>query len=177
MNNFKFENGKLTVPTPKGDIVVTVSIDCLYPGVFIDFVSNDIKDSVTYFEDDGKPSIQLATVEYNTIEKELCSYVWGNSESENYSYKAVHNDALIFNEDFEIFPKGTEITHNGKRGFIMGDNRDDCLDGYKASLNYYIKYALDEETYDDVLKRIDLENISLYDRIDKWNYVEINSDK
>ena len=35
MENVKLENGKLVVPTPKGDIVVFVKTDGLYPGVYL----------------------------------------------------------------------------------------------------------------------------------------------
>lgn len=47
---------------------------------------------------DGKPSIQLAMVEYNTVDRELSSYVWGEARQGDYTYKSVHNDSLIFNE-------------------------------------------------------------------------------
>mgnify|MGYP001569923840 CR=1 FL=1 len=112
-------------------------------------------------------------VEYNAVNKELASYVWGESNQEDYSYKAVHNDSLIFNEDFEILPVGTKVLHNEKLGYIMGDDRDNCPDGYHDSLNYYIKYAVDRESYEDVQKRIDSENSPWYDFMDIWYSVKV----
>lgn len=173
MENIQFKDGKLVVPTPKGDILVSVKSDSLYPGVYIDFVSNDIKDSVVLHEEDGKPSIQLAMVEYNTVDRELSSYVWGEARQGDYTYKAVHNDSLIFNEDFKILPKGTKVIHNGKLGYIMGDDRENCPDGYHDSLNYYIKYAVNGESYEDVQEKIKSEDGCWYDFMDIWSSVEV----
>ena len=54
LNEVKFENGRLIVPTPKGDIIVSVDGDCDYPGISVDFKSNDIKDSCAYYENSNK---------------------------------------------------------------------------------------------------------------------------
>lgn len=175
LNEVKFESRKLVIPTPKGDIIVTVKTDNLYPGVYVDFVSDYIKESSIISEENGKPLLQLAMVEYNTVDKELSSYVWGEKGKEDYSYKAIHNDSLMFNEDFEILPEGTKVVHNGKLGYIMGDDRDNCPEGYHSSLNYYIKYAIDEESYEDVQKRINSEDSPWYDFMDIWDSVEVVS--
>lgn len=168
-NSVKFENNILTVPTPKGNIVITVKDDGgLYPGVHIDFESKDIKESVKLYDE----AIQLATIEYNTVDKELATFIWDKPEKEDYSYKAIYNNFLIFDEDFKILPIGTKVKCFNKKAFIMGDDRDNCLDGYKDSLNYYIKYANDNETYEDVLKRIEKNKEEWYDNMELWSFIK-----
>lgn len=169
MENVKYENGKLTVSTPKGDIVISVEGDCDYPGVNIDFKSKEIKESAILFEDD---TIQLARIEYGVEDEELRAYLWENPGDEEYSYKTTFNDALIFDENFEIIPYGTKVEYCGQIAYIVGDDRDNCPDGYCASLNYFIKYALEDETFDDMMARVESNNEPWYDIMDLWNMVK-----
>lgn len=93
--NFRFdeEKGILTVPTQKGDIVVTVGGDSDYRGVYIDFKSKDVKESVNLLEEDV---VQLARFEYDAINKELKASLWEDQNNEDCSYQASFNSALIF---------------------------------------------------------------------------------
>lgn len=168
MENVKYENGKLTVSTPKGDIVISVEGDCNYPGIYVDFKSKEIKESAMIFEEN---TIQLARIEYGVEDKELRAYLWENPGDEEYSYKATYNDALMFNEDFEILPVGTKVKYCGRVAYVMGDDRDNCPNGYDSSLNYYIKYALEGETYKDVLDRIKNNEEPWYDMMDIWDLI------
>ena len=86
------DNKSLIVNTPKGKIIVSVKTDDLYPGIFIDFKSKDIKESAKIYSED----IPLAMIEYNTVEKELCTYIWGESGNEDITHKICYNDSLIF---------------------------------------------------------------------------------
>lgn len=170
LNEVKFENGRLIVPTPKGDIIVSVDGDCDYPGISVDFKSNDIKERALLYSND---EIELARIEYGIEDKELRAYLWETPGKEEPSYKATYNESLIFNEDFEILPPGTKVMHNGKLGYIIKDDRDECYDGYEESLNYAIKYALEGESYEDVLERINSsEDENSYDFMDLWRYID-----
>lgn len=173
LNEVKFENGRLIVPTPKGDIVVTVKDDGFRKGVYVDIESEDIKDKYAYYEDDKKPTLPLVMVEYDECDKELSTYVYGNPADEEPTHSIDHTKALMFNEDFEILPPGTKVMHNGKLGYIIKDDRDECYDGYEESLNYAIKYALEGESYTDTLERIDSsDDENSYDFMDLWIYVD-----
>lgn len=162
--SFDEDKGILTVPTPKGDIVISVEED--YPGVYIDFKSNDIKESAKLL---GEDSIQLARIEYDTKDKELKTLLWENPENQDCSYRTTFNDALTFNEDFNILPIGTKVEYCGQIAYIVGDDRDNCPEGYHSSLNYFIKYALKDEKYEDVLKRIENSNEEWYDEMIFWD--------
>ena len=59
--------------------------------------------------------------------------------------------------------------------YITGDDRENCPDGYHDSLNYCIKYALEDETYDDILKRIKEEN--WYDDMILWHWAKVIEDE
>ena len=179
LDEVKYEKGKLIVPTPKGDIIVSVEDDYNYPGVYVDFKSKDIKESALTYDND---EIQLARIEYDIVNRELRTYLWETPGEESYSYKATYNDYLMFNEDFEILPQGTKVIHNDKLGYIIKDNRDECNDGYKESLKYAIKYALNGESYEDVLERINSsDNEKPYDVMIFWRnineikYLEMNT--
>lgn len=168
MNDVKYEDGKLIVSTPKGDIVVSVDGDCGYPGISVDFKSNDIKESALMYAYDEIP---LARIEYGIEDKELRTYLWEVPGKEEPSYKATYNDSLTFDEDFEILEEGTKIEYNGQVAYITGDDRENCPEGYHDSLNYYIKYALEDETYDGILERINKEE--WYDEMILWSWAKV----
>ena len=69
-------------------------------------------------------------------------------------------------EDFKILEVGTKVKYDDKIAYIMGDDRDNCPDGYHESLNYYIKFALENETYEEIAKRV--ENEDWYDDMILW---------
>lgn len=168
-NKATFENNILTVPTPKGNIVVSVKDNGgLYPGVYIDFHSEDIKENAKVYDE----MIQLAMIEYNTEDKELATFLWNNPGEEDISHKFVYNDFLKFDEDFEILPIGTEVKYLNNKAFIVGDDRNNCPNGYKESLNYYLKYANENETYEDVLNRIKENKEEFYDCMELWSHIE-----
>ena len=171
----KFENGVLTVPTPKGNIVVRTICDEDYSSVEINFESNDIKDSCAYYEDGKMPIIPLSLVEYNAENKALATFVWENPKDDDYTYKGYHTNALMFNEDFKILEDGTKIIYDNETAFIMGNDAENCPDGYEDSLNYYIKYSLENETYQELLKRIK-DDDNWYDTMILWDSAEVVQD-
>lgn len=167
-NNAKFEDNRLIVPTPKGDIVVSIKDNGgIYPGIFVDFHTEDIKESARLYDE----FIQLAMIEYNTEEKELALSVWNDPGSEDISHKFTYTEFLTYDEDFEILPKGTEVLYVGKRAFITGDDKQECVNGYKESLNYFIKFANENETYEDVLNRIITNQEDWYDVMEFWSEI------
>lgn len=176
----KFENGRLIVPTPKGDIVVTVKDDECCKGVYVDIESEDVKDKYACYEESKAPMLPLAAVCYDECCKKLSTYIYGSPLSDEPTHEINHTRGLIFNEDFDVLQPGTKVIHNGKLGYIIKDNRDDedeCLDGYEESLNYAIKYASKEESYEDILIKINSsKDENPYDTMQFWrNVYEVKS--
>ena len=109
--NVRYEEGRLIVTTPKGDIVVSVDGDSSYPGVTVTFESEEnIKERALNYEHN---SIDLVRVEYDIPDKKLRALVWADSNKDDYTDEIDFNDNLIFNEDFEILEEGTKIEFKG----------------------------------------------------------------
>lgn len=173
MKNVKFENGKLIVSTTKGDIVVSVEGNERDVNVCIDFQGEQIKDRYAEYID-NKAVLPLVMVQFDEDNKELKSLTWENSLSGEATHIADHSESLIYDEDFYMLPVGTKVVNNknNKIGYVVGNNADECHSGYQHSLEYKIKYALEDESYEDVLNRIkssDSENE--YDIIELWENV------
>lgn len=91
MQDIKYENGKLVVPTKNGNIVVSVKNDDLYPGIYIDFESKNLKEEVSFVNEAETPTMQLALVEYKNEEEELSTYIWEKA-GEDYSDKIIYKN-------------------------------------------------------------------------------------
>lgn len=173
MNNVKFENGKLIVPTKKGNIVVIVDLDDCAEGIFVEFESNDIKEKYAYTlpTEDLSKTIPLIEVKYDSESKSLGAKLWEDLSSNECTYTADYTDALMFDEDFDILEDGTKVIYAGKVAYITGNDSEDCENGYHECLNYYIKYSSKDETYEEVQDRIDANNEKHYDDMALWYHI------
>lgn len=79
-------NNNLKVPTPLGDIVVTVKTDSTYPGVYVDLKGENVNDS---FEVN---TAALATIEFEPVKNKIQSVVYGDAKSEEPSHVVEHEN-------------------------------------------------------------------------------------
>lgn len=80
------EQGKITVPTPLGDIVVTVKTDTEYPGVYVDLKGEKVKDILEM------NACMLTTIEYDPLKEVVQSVVYGDGNSEEPTYIVEHEN-------------------------------------------------------------------------------------